>query len=246
MRALKKGATRGPCAWAVGLGALRAAFPSDGALGSRSLGPAGGKAGSWSGCGVPCERCLPAAGFQAFEVQLVLRQALPDVWTALRDQAVSPPARAPEPPHRLSSAKAGLCGLCLSVSFCPPPLLPSLAAFPGSGHCLLSPQVIVKKVSKQHRWYLQHTSCDRESCWREKILLSARGFSVFFQMLVKAQKVGPSLSSGPAAVSVSGGGTAGLPQGGLVDNWLCGSDGHQSVVGGLEGRLSLACQHELT
>eukprot|EP00071_Canis_lupus_P040775 XP_022274332.1 poly(A)-specific ribonuclease PNLDC1 isoform X2 [Canis lupus familiaris] len=75
------------------------------------------------------------AGFQAFEVQLVLRQALPDIWTVLRDQGI-----------------------------------------------------IVKKVSKQHRWYLENTSCDRESCWKEKILLSARGFSVFFQMLVKAQK----------------------------------------------------------
>ncbi|XP_070952349.1 poly(A)-specific ribonuclease PNLDC1 isoform X1 [Macaca nemestrina] len=75
------------------------------------------------------------AGFQAFEVQLVLRQALPDIWTVLKDEGV-----------------------------------------------------VVKKVSKQHRWYLQNTSCDRESCWKEKILLSARGFSVFFQMLVKAQK----------------------------------------------------------
>ncbi|XP_029799124.1 poly(A)-specific ribonuclease PNLDC1 [Suricata suricatta] len=75
------------------------------------------------------------AGFQAFEIQLVLRQALPDIWTVLRDQGI-----------------------------------------------------IVKKVSKQHRWYLENSSCDRESCWKEKILLSARGFSVFFQMLVKAQK----------------------------------------------------------
>ncbi|KAL4676132.1 hypothetical protein H8959_010277 [Pygathrix nigripes] len=75
------------------------------------------------------------AGFQAFEVQLVLRQALPDIWTVLKDEGV-----------------------------------------------------VVKKVSKQHRWYLQNTSCDRESCWKENILLSARGFSVFFQMLVKAQK----------------------------------------------------------
>lgn len=48
----------------------------------------------------------------------------------------------------------------------------------------------MKKVSKQHHWYLGSTSCDRESCWKEKLLLSARGFSVFFQMLVKAQKVG--------------------------------------------------------
>ncbi|XP_020732171.1 poly(A)-specific ribonuclease PNLDC1 isoform X4 [Odocoileus virginianus] len=75
------------------------------------------------------------AGFQAFEIQLVLRKALPDIWTALRDQGV-----------------------------------------------------VVKKVSTQHRWYLENTSCDRESCWKEKILLSARGFSVFFQMLVKARK----------------------------------------------------------
>lgn len=52
----------------------------------------------------------------------------------------------------------------------------------------------MKKVSKQHRWYLENTSCDRESCWKEKILLSARGFSVFFQMLVKAQKVGRKVS----------------------------------------------------
>ena len=55
-------------------------------------------------------------------------------------------------------------------------------------------QVIVKKVSTQHRWYLENTSCDRESCWKEKILLSARGFSVFFQMLVKARKVGREFS----------------------------------------------------
>lgn len=34
---------------------------------------------------------LLAAGFQAFEVQLVLRQALPDIWTVLRDQGVSSP-----------------------------------------------------------------------------------------------------------------------------------------------------------
>ncbi|XP_011905771.1 PREDICTED: poly(A)-specific ribonuclease PARN-like domain-containing protein 1 isoform X2 [Cercocebus atys] len=78
---------------------------------------------------------LAKEGFQAFEVQLVLRQALPDIWTVLKDEGV-----------------------------------------------------VVKKVSKQHRWYLQNTSCDQESCWKENILLSARGFSVFFQMLVKAQK----------------------------------------------------------
>ncbi|XP_054451143.1 poly(A)-specific ribonuclease PNLDC1 [Pteronotus mesoamericanus] len=75
------------------------------------------------------------AGFQAFEVQLVLRQALPGIWTARTD-----------------------CG------------------------------VTVKKVSKRHRWYLGNTSWDPKSRWREELLLSARGFSVFFQMLVKAQK----------------------------------------------------------
>nr|XP_012306679.1 poly(A)-specific ribonuclease PNLDC1 isoform X2 [Aotus nancymaae] len=75
------------------------------------------------------------AGFQAFEVQLVLRQALHNIWTVLKDDGV-----------------------------------------------------VVKKVSKQHRWYLQSTSCDRESCWKENIILSAKGFSVFFHMLVKAQK----------------------------------------------------------
>ncbi|XP_011244512.1 poly(A)-specific ribonuclease PNLDC1 isoform X3 [Mus musculus] len=75
------------------------------------------------------------AGFQAFEVQLVLRQALPNIWTVLKEE-----------------------------------------------------WVIVKKVSQPQRWYLEHASCDQVSCWKEQILLSARGFSVFFQMLVKAQK----------------------------------------------------------
>ncbi|KAK2114629.1 Poly(A)-specific ribonuclease pnldc1 [Saguinus oedipus] len=75
------------------------------------------------------------AGFQAFEVQLVLRQALHNIWTVQKDDGV-----------------------------------------------------VVKKVSKEHRWYLQSTSCDRESCWKENIILSAKGFSVFFRMLVKAQK----------------------------------------------------------
>ncbi|XP_006882877.1 PREDICTED: poly(A)-specific ribonuclease PARN-like domain-containing protein 1 [Elephantulus edwardii] len=73
-------------------------------------------------------------GFQATEVQLVLQQALPNVWLVLKDH-----------------------------------------------------EVMVKKVSQQQRWYLENT-CDQESSWKEKILLSAKGFSVFFQMLVKAQK----------------------------------------------------------
>nr|KAF6507284.1 PARN like, ribonuclease domain containing 1 [Rousettus aegyptiacus] len=93
-------------------------------------------------------------GFQAFEVQLVLRQALPDIWTVLRDEG------------KHFSLIPRIRGPCRSFSL----------------------QVIVKKVSREHRWYLENTSCDRESCWKEKILLSARGFSVFFQMLVKAQK----------------------------------------------------------
>ncbi|XP_007943480.1 poly(A)-specific ribonuclease PNLDC1 [Orycteropus afer afer] len=74
-------------------------------------------------------------GFQAFEVQLVLQQALPNVWMVLTEH-----------------------------------------------------KVIVKKVNSQHRWYLENASCERESSWKEKILLSAKGFSVFFQMLVKARK----------------------------------------------------------
>ncbi|XP_008562314.1 PREDICTED: poly(A)-specific ribonuclease PARN-like domain-containing protein 1, partial [Galeopterus variegatus] len=85
--------------------------------------------------GSVCTLCLLATGLRAFEVQLVLRQALPNIWTVLQDEGV-----------------------------------------------------LVRKVSTQYRWYLQNTSCDPESRWKEKILLSARGFSVFFQMLVKAQK----------------------------------------------------------
>lgn len=143
--------------------------------------------------------CFLAAGFQAFEVQLVLRQALPDIWTVLRDQGVSarPAWGTSVPPSFLSHwARSDLGERSLSLPL-PPPPLPSCM----KNHFSLSPriqgpclyfsfQVIVKKVSKQHRWYLENTSCDRESCWKEKILLSARGFSVFFQMLVKAQKVG--------------------------------------------------------
>ncbi|XP_027256765.1 poly(A)-specific ribonuclease PNLDC1 [Cricetulus griseus] len=75
------------------------------------------------------------AGFQAYEVQMVLRQALPNIWTVLKDEGV-----------------------------------------------------IVKKVSQPHRWYLENASCDQIRCWREEIVLSARGFSVFFKMLVRAQK----------------------------------------------------------
>nr|XP_020842388.1 poly(A)-specific ribonuclease PNLDC1 isoform X1 [Phascolarctos cinereus] len=74
-------------------------------------------------------------GFQAFEVQLVLRQALPTVWTLMKDKGV-----------------------------------------------------LVKKVSRQYRWCLENSSREHDDCRREKILLSARGFAVFFQMLVKAKK----------------------------------------------------------
>ncbi|XP_040584230.1 poly(A)-specific ribonuclease PNLDC1 [Mesocricetus auratus] len=74
-------------------------------------------------------------GFQAVEVQMVLRQALPNIWTMLRDEGV-----------------------------------------------------VVKKVSEPYRWYLENASCDQMRCWREEIVLSARGFSVFFQMLVRAKK----------------------------------------------------------
>ncbi|KAM6184713.1 poly(A)-specific ribonuclease PNLDC1 [Rhynchocyon petersi] len=82
-----------------------------------------------------CMTLSGITGFQAFEVQLVLQQALPNAWTMLKDHVVT-----------------------------------------------------VTKVSPQHRWYLENTSCERESSWKEKILLSAKGFSVFFQMLVNAQK----------------------------------------------------------
>ncbi|XP_066104306.1 poly(A)-specific ribonuclease PNLDC1 [Saccopteryx bilineata] len=74
-------------------------------------------------------------GFQASEVQLVLRKALPNIWTVPGDQGV-----------------------------------------------------IVQKMSQQRRCCLENTSCQAEPRWKEKILLSARGFSVFFQMLVKARK----------------------------------------------------------
>ena len=57
--------------------------------------------------------CSLAAGFQAFEVQLVLRKALPDIWTVLRDQGVSSHLEGPVPgetPSFLSPlAKSGLC-----------------------------------------------------------------------------------------------------------------------------------------
>lgn len=106
-------------------------------------------------------------GFQAFEVQLVLHQALPNIWIVLKDQGVS---------------------LCLPSSHA----LPHSASLQARVQATC-PQVTVKKVSQQQRWYLENASSEHKSCWREKILLSARGFSVFFQMLVKAQKVG----SGP-------------------------------------------------
>ncbi|XP_067149619.1 poly(A)-specific ribonuclease PNLDC1 isoform X1 [Apteryx mantelli] len=74
------------------------------------------------------------SGIQMFEVQLVLRRALKNVWTQpLGDN-----------------------------------------------------EVIVKKVSPQHRWLLENSSHD--SCQKELILMSARGFTNLFQALVKAKK----------------------------------------------------------
>ncbi|NXA49184.1 PNDC1 ribonuclease, partial [Nothocercus julius] len=73
-------------------------------------------------------------GFQMFEVQLVLRRALQNVWTQpLGDN-----------------------------------------------------EVMVKKVSPQHRRLLENSP--RDSCQEELILRSARGFTNLFQALVKAKK----------------------------------------------------------
>uniref|UniRef100_A0A670HND7 PARN like ribonuclease domain containing exonuclease 1 n=1 Tax=Podarcis muralis TaxID=64176 RepID=A0A670HND7_PODMU len=73
-------------------------------------------------------------GFQVFEIQLILRRAIQDIWTIpLGDQ-----------------------------------------------------KVMVKKMSPQHRWQLENTSYD--SCRREQILFSARGFTNLFQTLVRAKK----------------------------------------------------------
>ncbi|XP_053238285.1 poly(A)-specific ribonuclease PNLDC1 isoform X3 [Podarcis raffonei] len=73
-------------------------------------------------------------GFQVFEIQLILRRAIQDIWT-----------------------------------------------IPLGGQ-----KVMVKKMSPQHRWQLENTSYD--SCRREQILFSARGFTNLFQTLVKAKK----------------------------------------------------------
>ncbi|XP_053150555.1 poly(A)-specific ribonuclease PNLDC1 isoform X2 [Hemicordylus capensis] len=74
-------------------------------------------------------------GFQMLEVQLVLRQALQDIWT-----------------------------VPLGVK-----------------------EVMVKKINPRNRWLLEKTSYD--SCQREQILLSARGFTNLFQTLIKAKKL---------------------------------------------------------
>ncbi|XP_028913883.1 poly(A)-specific ribonuclease PNLDC1 isoform X2 [Ornithorhynchus anatinus] len=72
-------------------------------------------------------------GFQVFNIQLVLRQALPDVWTFPKDR-----------------------------------------------------EIVVQKVSREHRWCLENSPQD--PCRKESILLSARGFSVLFRMLAEARK----------------------------------------------------------
>lgn len=48
-------------------------------------------------------------------------------------------------------------------------------------------QVMVKKVSPEHRQLLENSSYDR--CQKKLILLSARGFTNLFQILVEAKKV---------------------------------------------------------
>ncbi|KFO89536.1 Poly(A)-specific ribonuclease PARN-like domain-containing protein 1, partial [Buceros rhinoceros silvestris] len=47
-------------------------------------------------------------------------------------------------------------------------------------------KVMVQKVSPQHRWLLENSCYD--SCQKEFILLSARGFTDLFQTLIKAKK----------------------------------------------------------
>uniref|UniRef100_A0A8D2QQ97 PARN like, ribonuclease domain containing 1 n=1 Tax=Zosterops lateralis melanops TaxID=1220523 RepID=A0A8D2QQ97_ZOSLA len=79
----------------------------------------------------PLVVCL--IGYQMLDVQLVLRQALENVWTD-------------------------------DCSF----------------------QVMVKKVSPEHRQLLENSSYDH--CQKKLILLSARGFTNLFQILVKAKK----------------------------------------------------------
>ncbi|XP_075269832.1 poly(A)-specific ribonuclease PNLDC1 isoform X2 [Opisthocomus hoazin] len=74
------------------------------------------------------------SGYQRFEVQLVLRQALQNVWT-----------------QPLGDKK-----------------------------------VMVKKVSPQHRRLLENSPYD--CCQKDLVLLSARGFTNLFQMLVEAKK----------------------------------------------------------
>uniref|UniRef100_A0A8U8BL50 Uncharacterized protein n=1 Tax=Geospiza parvula TaxID=87175 RepID=A0A8U8BL50_GEOPR len=59
-------------------------------------------------------------------------------------------------------------------------------------------QVMVKKVSAEHRQLLENSSYDR--CQKKLILLSARGFTNLFQILVKVKKVKSSL---PAVTSLS-------------------------------------------
>lgn len=48
-------------------------------------------------------------------------------------------------------------------------------------------QVMVKKVSPEHRQLLENSSYDH--CQKKLILLSARGFTNLFQILVKVKKV---------------------------------------------------------
>lgn len=75
-----------PVLWASGRGTLKRSACSMQL--STSLPPLEGKVNRrlW---GFHASLCLLAAGFQAFEIQLVLRQALPNIWTVLRDQGVS-------------------------------------------------------------------------------------------------------------------------------------------------------------
>ncbi|CAH7308359.1 Pnldc1 [Phodopus roborovskii] len=75
------------------------------------------------------------SGFQAFEVEMVLRQSLPNIWTIQKEVGV-----------------------------------------------------VVKKISELQRWYFDNNPCDQIKYWKEDMVDSARGFKVYFDILVNAKK----------------------------------------------------------
>ncbi|XP_064303028.1 poly(A)-specific ribonuclease PNLDC1 isoform X2 [Phalacrocorax carbo] len=128
------------------------------------------------------------SGYQMFEVQLVLRQALQNVWTQpLGDKKV----RWKHGPfeNRVSIQTAAkyldmevlVLGALLEGPSLSSDFLRSLLQYFHK-----NVQVMVKKVSPQHRQLLENSPSD--CCQKEFILLSARGFTNLFQTLVKAKK----------------------------------------------------------